>query len=454
VRHWIALIAVAAAGCGGAMADGEPGTAATAEQLAPKHKRGWEALDDAAKLQVAALADDYAAWLADAKTPRRAVTGLIALASKHGATALDDDAAPAAGKSFYLVAPGGDAVAFVRVGARPVEEGVRIAIASVDAPHLKLKQQPVYEDAALAMLDTRPYGDIDLASWLVHPLALYVYAARPGAVGKAVEIVVGEDDADPVLVVPDLLPHLARHVQHRAIVDSPERMNAVAAASTAALAGELAARGIDEDTFRDADAVLVPAGPPRFIGVDRALIAGYGHSNRALAFAAVRGLFDGDPPTHTAIVLAVSRSHAGDEGNSSTMAFAPSAMSQVLRALASDGGALDVLGVRRVYASSAALVAAPTGGVRNRGIAINPRRDDALPGALRRAIDSFEAAGAQWQISDEKPARGAVSRDLGTLDLDVVDVGLPTSGAGEPLELMSTLDLYQGYLACRAWFLR
>ena len=150
------------------------------------------------------------------------------------------------------------------------------------------------------------------------------------------------------------------------------------------------------------------------------------------------------------MVVVVSRAHAYDEGNSGT-AFVRSALSAAMRALAADGDDLDVLGARRIYARSAALVAGFVRAKRNRGIALNPRSDDALPAALRRVMDAFTAAEAQWQLSAAELQWGAASRELGTLDLDVVEVGLPTVGEGRPLELISTLDLYQGYLACRGW---
>ena len=90
------------------------------------------------------------------------------------------------------------------------------------------------------------------------------------------------------------------------------------------------------------------------------------------------------------------------------------------------------------------------GGKMNRGLAFNTRADDALPGALRRVLDSFDATGAQYQFLTDKgsPSPG---KQLGTLDLDIVDVGIPSTGARAPMELISTLDLYQAAIATRGW---
>lgn len=447
MRSVLALALLVA--CGGAMDDApEPKRPAlAAKDLIPKHKRGWDQLDKAAKQATAAFADEYAAWLGDAKTPRRAVAGLATLARDRGAKLLDPDARPqhADGNTFYFTGSGGDAAAFVRIGARPIEEGLRIVVVSVDAPHLVLKQQPVFDKAGFAMLDLQPYGDPKLESWLARPMALYLYSAD-----GPVDLVIGEDPDGPVLVVPDLLPHLSGKVQHKAIVDSPERMNAVAASSNEALLQFLAGHGVDEKVLVAAETSLVPAGPPIFVGVDRALLAGHGHAHRSLAYGAVRALFDADQLHQSAAVIIVSRSRAGDEGNSGT-AFARTAMTRMLGAFADDGENLDVLAIRRIYMRSAALIAGALEGVANSGVILHPRADDALPAATRRVVDSFKASGAQYQISGKNPGWGHPSRDLATLDLDVVEIALPVKGVGTPLELMSTLDLYQGYVACRGW---
>jgi aspartyl aminopeptidase len=421
---------------------------ARAEGAANGPARGWKAVDAAAHPRIHALADDYAAFLATAKTPRRAVAGLRAAFGE--AAALDAGVAATPGARYLLVGPGGDAAAFVVVGKRPVEEGVRIVVAAVDAPRLDLEPRPVFDhDAGFTMLDTVPYGDLDLAAWLARPLALYLYVSRPGAALGDLDLAIGEDDDDPVLIVPDLLPHLSRKAQRPDVVDSPERMNAIATRSRRALTAVLAGRGLDERDFAAAEAYLVPAGPPHRIGVDRALLAGYGHGHRALAYAAVRALGDAGAPHHTAVVIAVSKAQIGGTG-ASGRAFVRTALSRVIEALAEGGAELDVLDVRRIFGRSAMIIAEGYGGEPGHGLVLNPRGDDALPAAHRRVIDRLRGAGAQVQLVAEQnwwsPARA-----LGTLDIDAVDVGLPIAGRGAPLELLSILDLYQAYLGSGGW---
>jgi aspartyl aminopeptidase len=299
------------------------------------------------------------------------------------------------------------------------------------------------------MFDTFFYGDVDWKSWLVTPMALHVYAARPGSSSGDVDLVIGEAETDPVLSIPDLLPHLSGKAQRKQVVDSPERLDAIAAGSRAALDTFLSSQGIDVRTFEDAEVYLLPAGPAVFVGVDRGLIAGYGHSHRALAFAATRALLAEEAPEYTSAVILISNSEIGT--GASGPAFIQTALSRVLGALSKDGSDTDVLDTRRAYARSAVLMSARIEAAeRNKGIAMNTRADDALPDATRRAIDRMTSTGAQVQVTFDKSWQSQ-TRKLAALDMDAVGIGLPTTGHGTPMELISVLDLYSGHLALRGW---
>lgn len=432
-----------------------PAKAAPAATKAPalftKPKVGWQAVGAAERKRIDQFARHYLRYLSDAKTPRRAVRGLLRL-FKPGSRKLTGTkrVAHAPGTRFWFAHPGGDAAAFVRLGKRPLEDGARIIVAAVDAPRIDLKQRPVYEKVGFTMLDTRLYGRLDLKSWLSRPLALYLYG-RSGR--KTIDLAVGDKPGDPVLVIPDLLPHLSRKAQHKKIIDKPERMDAVVARKQVALLRYLRRKGVSRSLLQTAEASLVPAGKPSFIGVDRGLVAGYAQSHNALAFAAVRAMVAASRrqiPHRTAIVIVISKRHTGYTG-ATGMAFVKTAMSRIIGAFASEGANTDMLGVRRIYARSAALLAADRGGKANQGLVLNPRGDDALPGAIRRVLDAFRAARAQYQIVST--AAWSKARSLATLDMDVVDVGLPITGAGTPMELLSVLDLYQARLGFFGWLM-
>ena len=73
------------------------------------------------------------------------------------------------------------------------------------------KQNPLYEDNGFTYLDTHYYGGIKKWQWVTLPLAIHGVVAKKN--GEVVDVVIGEDDNDPVFCVTDLLIHLSREQQ-------------------------------------------------------------------------------------------------------------------------------------------------------------------------------------------------------------------------------------------------
>jgi hypothetical protein len=190
----------------------------------------------------------------------------------------------------------------------------------------------------------------------------------------------------------------------------------------------------------------VPAGPAALIGVDRAMVAGYAQSRLGLAYLATRALGAAAPDQATLAVILISKSQVSGAG-ATGIGFVARALS---RALSAVGGELDVLASRRAYARSALLVAAARKGEPNRGLVLAPDADDTLPGPLRRALDRLERVRVPVQFGED--TADSASMVLGELDLDAVSVSLPVIGNGEPLELVSALDLHYAATGLASWF--
>ncbi len=398
-------------------------------------------LDAATRARVLSFAGDARAFLDRGKTPRRAVAALIDLYRASGAVPLGDGARLAAGARAYWVAPGGDAAVLLLGGKGPA---VRAVVALVDAPRIDLKQVPIYQHGGGAWFETALYGELSLEHWLTRPLALYLHVDR-GASAAPVDLVIGDAPGDPVLVIPDVAIHLSRKIQADAKVDTAERLDAFAAASARALESALGKHGVRPRDLAEAEAYLVPAGPAVAVGVDRALVAGYGAAHRALAFAAVRALAVGRAGATTHAVVLISKSQIGGDG-STGIAFVRRALTRAIRGVAGDDA--DGLAWRRAMARSSLVYVAGVNAEPSHGLLVSPRGDDAMPAAMRQLLDRLATAGAPVTATDDAFSE---ARDLAELHLDAVGLGIAARGVGTPMELISALALHHAQHGLEAW---
>ena len=212
----------------------------------------------------------------------------------------------------------GKAIMLFHIGKKPLEAGMNIIGAHIDSPRMDVKQNPLYEDTDLAYLDTHYYGGIKKYQWVTIPLALHGVVAKKD--GTVVDIVIGEDDDDPVLCVSDLLIHLSREQMGKtaATVIEGEMLNLIvggrpleaekkeAEGDDGDKKGEKDAvkanvlkilkdkYGIEEEDFLSAELEVVPAGKARDMGLDRSMILGYGHDDRVCAFPSVDAILSLD----------------------------------------------------------------------------------------------------------------------------------------------------------------
>ena len=102
----------------------------------------------------------------------------------------------------------GKAFVMFQLGKKPLEEGMNILGAHIDSPRIDVKQNPLYEDSDMAYLDTHYYGGIKKYQWVTIPLAIHGTIAKKD--GTVRDIIIGEKEDDPVLVISDLLIHLSQ----------------------------------------------------------------------------------------------------------------------------------------------------------------------------------------------------------------------------------------------------
>lgn len=293
------------------------------ERLFSKRKLVWDVMTQKEKTAVWTFDRHYKDFLDRAKTEREAVDRIIEMAEKAGFSSEPAPTQPVKMVKSFL----GKSVALCLPGKKPIDEGINLIVSHIDSPRLDLKQNPLYEDIDLTFMKTHYYGGIKKFQWLTRPLSIHGRVIRSD--GSALNMVVGEEESDPVFTVADILPHLARKVQTDKKVSEAfegEKLNLIAGAlpfgnedtenrfKMAVLKILNERFGLIEEDLISAELEVVPAGSARDVGWDRALTGGYGHDDRSCVYTSLRAITDLQRPEKTAVVLFVDKEEIGSDG--------------------------------------------------------------------------------------------------------------------------------------------
>ena len=431
------------------------------------------------KKEIESYCRDYMRFLAAAKTERRAYAEAVRLLEAKGFKRLEDMKSLKPGDRVWRGYHGKTLFAAV-VGREPVTSGIRVVGGHTDAPRLDLKPKPLYEKGGLAYFDTHIYGGIKKYQWLVLPLALYGTVAKKD--GTRVDVAIGDAPGDPAFMISDILPHFGKEQLEKKVKD------AVAAEDMDVIAGlgkidDLLKKkyGVEKDDLLSAELEIVPAGTPRDVGLDRALVAAYGHDDRVCAYAGLAALIDvaraKDAPARTCAVVLCDKEEIGSVGASGMdSSFFENSVAELIDR--EGGGARDI-DVRRALEASQMLSADvcaasdphfpdadSTGNearlgkgpcmIKYTGPATKSGASDARAefiAALRRVLDD---AGVTWQMGElgraEKGGGGTIAKFMARFGMDVIDFGTPLLNMHAPWELASAEDCWNTTRAYRAFF--
>ncbi len=268
-------------------------------------KASAEAIDDAY-----AFAVDYMKYLDDAKTEREAVDAAIIIAEAAGFKPYTLGQTLNVGDKCYYNNRGKNLFLFT-IGSEDIHNGIRISAAHIDSPRIDIKPVPLYEDEGMSFLKTHYYGGVRKYQWLAIPLALHGVVVK--ADGTQVNVVIGEDEGDPVLYINDLLPHLAANYNSKPLGSAIEGEKLNILIGSRPLGDEDNAiklnamkilndkYGIVEEDFLTAELSIVPAQKARDVGLDRSMIGAYGHDDRVCSYPAIEAIFDSEIPERTAV---------------------------------------------------------------------------------------------------------------------------------------------------------
>lgn len=288
----------------------------------------WNKYDEKEMKEVFDFCDGYKDFMSNCKTERECVIEAIKIAEKNGYKDLNEMINKGeklqAGDKVYANNMG-KALALFIIGEENIEKGLKILGAHVDSPRLDLKQNPLYEDTELAFLDTHYYGGVKKYQWVTLPLALHGIVVKKD--GTKIDIVIGEDEEDPVVGISDLLIHLSADQMDKkgAKVIEGEDLNV--------LIGSMPLKGkekdavkenilkllkdkydFEEEDFLSAEIEVVPAGRARDYGLDRSMVMAYGQDDRVCSYASLMAMLEMEKVDKTCCCLLVDKEEVGSIG--------------------------------------------------------------------------------------------------------------------------------------------
>ncbi len=295
-----------------------------------ERSNAWLKYDKDEMKKVDKLCDDYRKFLNHGKTERECVKQITERAKKEGYRNLEDviknGETLKCGDKVYAVHMKKTMILFT-VGEEPLENGMNILGAHIDSPRMDVKQNPLYEDTDFAYLDTHYYGGIKKYQWVTLPLAIHGVVAKKD--GTVVEIVIGEDEKDPVVGVTDLLIHLAGEQMDKKAAKVIEGEQLDILVGSRPLKGKKEEKeqvkanllkildkkyGIEEEDFLSAELEIVPAGKAREAGIDASMIMAYGQDDKVCAYTSMIAEFNTKHPKKTSCCLLVDKEEIGSVG--------------------------------------------------------------------------------------------------------------------------------------------
>ena len=323
----------------------------------------WLKYEETERSATEILANRYKDFLSNCKTERECTDYFVKEAEKNGYQSLEvliekgEKLLP--GDRIYASCMC-KALALFRIGTGPLTDGMNILCAHIDSPRLDLKQNPLYEDSEMAFLDTHYYGGIKKYQWVTIPLALHGVVAKKD--GTVLTVNIGEDENDPVVYVTDLLIHLAGQQMEKKASEAVTGENLDILVGSIPLKGEekdavkanvlrllKEKYGIEEEDFISAEIEAVPAGPARDCGLDRSMIAGYGHDDRVCAYPSFVAMMEAETGVRTSCCLLVDKEEIGSVGATGMQSmFFENMVAEVLALSGEESG----LALRRTLARS------------------------------------------------------------------------------------------------------
>jgi aspartyl aminopeptidase len=462
------------------------------ELLAKKYEYAWEKYSKDELGKVFELSNRYKDFMSKCKTERECVNEFIALAEKKGyknlETLIKENGTLKAGDKVY-VNNMGKTLALFLIGSEPFEKGMKILGAHVDSPRLDLKQNPLYEDTDFAMMETHYYGGIKKYQWVTLPLAIHGVMVKKD--GTVVNVVIGEEESDPVIGISDLLIHLSADQMQKKLDKGIEGEDLNLLVGSMPVEDKEAKErvkqnilnllnekyGIVEEDFVSAELEVVPAGKARDYGLDRSMVMAYGHDDRVCSYTSFEALMGLESTDKTCVALLVDKEEIGSVGATGMQSrFFENTVAEVMNL----AGQYSELKVRRALSNSKMLssdvsaafdpnfpsvMEKKNAAYFGKGIVFNKYTgargksgcNDANPEYIAELRAIMEKHGVSWQTAElgkvDQGGGGTIAYILAEYNMQVIDCGVALHNMHAPWEVASKADIYETEKAYKAFLI-
>ena len=457
------------------------------EKLFNNKKTGWENIGDDMKQEINNYCNSYIDFLNNGKTEREIVKESKRIAEINGFVDINNKENLNPGDKVYYVNREKSMYLAV-IGYENIENGINVIGAHADSPRLDLKPNPLYEDDGFAFFKTHYYGGIKKYQWTTIPLAIHGVIAKRN--GEKIEVRIGEDDSDPIFVITDLLPHLAREQMDRKLRDAikGEELNLLIGSipyNDKDINQKIKLNilnilnqkyGITEVDFLSAELEIVPAFKARSLGFDSSMVAAYGQDDKVCVYTSLTALMNIENPKTTAVCIISDKEEIGSMGNTGMESHVfDTFVSEILNKLGVNKPNL----LDKVFCNSIMLSADVDAGLDptfssvdeknnsaylGRGVGLNKytgsggkyNASDASAEFVAYIRDIFERNNIPYQVSElgkvDAGGGGTIAYILANKGMDVIDCGVPVLSMHAPYEVTSKFDVYTAFTAYKAFF--
>ena len=233
---------------------------------------------------------------------------------------------------------------------------------------------------------------------------------------------------------------------------------------------------MDEEDFVSAEIEIVPAGPARDYGLDRSMVAGYGHDDRSCAYTSLMALLDTKKVKNTACCILVDKEEIGSVGATGAQSvFFENAIAKLAALL----NAKNPLWASRVALENSKMLSSDVSAgydplypsvfdTKNvaylgEGLVFNKYTgargksgcNDSMPEYYAFIRKTMDDAKVNWQNAElgkvDQGGGGTIAYILGNYNMNVIDAGIPVLNMHAPMEVVSKVDVYEAYLGYKAF---